>query len=178
MVHQLQEALANQLDVLGSLAVGLEAVEESVCNYMNHMQKYIKYAKSKQYMQNMQEHSQYAEHDLHTDFAVEELIDTLKSPGVELLVNCVEHRANNFVPHVVKPPAIDWLAGPNEIPAQAEAFTHSGRASQIWRATNPHLDCPLPASRSQRFFSFGTRWKGAVSATHVQNSIVQIHVVG
>ena len=129
MVHQLQEALADQLDVLGSLAVGLETVEESVSNYMNHMQKYFEYAKSKQNMQNMQEHSQYAEHDLHTDFAVEELIDTLKSPGVELLVNCVEHRANNFVPHVVKPPAIDWLVGPNIVPAQT-AVTHSGRASQ------------------------------------------------
>jgi hypothetical protein len=116
---------------------------------MNHMQKYFEYAKSKHNMQNMQEHSQYAEHDLHTDFAVEELIDTLKSPGVELLVNCVEHRANNFVPHVVKPPAIDWLVGPNIVPAQA-AVTHSGRASLCSQGST-HLGCPLPASRSNIF---------------------------
>ena len=58
----------------------------------------------------MQKYSQYAEHDLHTDFAGEELVDALKSPGVELWVNRVEHRTNNFVPHVVKPPAIDFFA--------------------------------------------------------------------
>jgi hypothetical protein len=44
MVHQLQEVLAYQLDVLGILAVGLETVEESVSNDMNNMQKYMKYA--------------------------------------------------------------------------------------------------------------------------------------
>ena len=40
----LQEALADQLDVLGILAVGLETVKESVSNYMQHMQKYTKCA--------------------------------------------------------------------------------------------------------------------------------------
>ena len=40
MVHQLQEALADQLDVLGSLAVRLETVEESVSNYINLHEPY------------------------------------------------------------------------------------------------------------------------------------------
>ena len=75
-----------------------------------------------------------------------------RSPDAELWVNCVKHRTNNFVPCVVKQSAMDWLAGPNEIPAQAAAFTHSGRASQIWQAATPHLDCPLPASRSNACF--------------------------
>ena len=44
MVHQLQEAFTDQLDVLGILAVGLETVKGSVSNYMQHMQKYTKYA--------------------------------------------------------------------------------------------------------------------------------------
>ena len=111
----------------------------------------MKYANIKRNMQNMQKYSKYEEYDLHADFAGEELVNGSRSPDVELRVNCVEHRTKNFVPHVVKPPAIDWLAGPNEIPAQAAAFTHSGRASQIWRATTPHLECPLPASRSNAF---------------------------
>ena len=129
-------------------------------------------------MQNMQKYSKYEEYDLHADFAGEELVNSSRSPDVELRVNCVEHRTKNFVPHVVKPPAIDWLAGPNEIPAQAAAFTHSGRASQTWRATNTTPGLPFACQQIQRFFSLGTRWKGAVSAAHVRKSIVQIHVVG
>jgi len=98
---------------------------------MQNMQKKTKICEvclQKRNMQNMQKYSKYEEYDLHADFAGEELVNGRSSPGVELWVNCVEHRTNNFVPHVVKPPAIDWLAGPNEIPAQAAAFTHSGRA--------------------------------------------------
>jgi hypothetical protein len=129
---------------------------------MQNMQKKTKICEvclQKRNMQNMQKYSKYEEYDLHADFAGEKLVNGRRSPDVELWVNCVEHRTNNFVPHVVKPPAIDWLAGPNEIPAQAAAFTHSGRASQIWQATTPHLDCPLPASRSNAFFplAFGGR---------------------
>ena len=91
----------------------------------------------------------YADYDVHADFAGEELVNALKSPDVELLVNSVQHRTNNFVPHVVKPPAIDWLAGPNEVPAQA-AVTNmcSGRAG---RQATTHLACPLPATRSNAF---------------------------
>ena len=120
IVHQLQEAHADQREVLGILAVGLETVKESVSNYMQHMQKYTmyaKYAKRKQNMHNMQKHGKYAEHDLDTDFAGEELVDALMSRGVELWVNCVEYRTNSFVPQVLKPPATDWLAGLNEVPA-------------------------------------------------------------
>ena len=42
MVSQVQEALAYQLDVLGSLAIILETGKESVSNHMQHMQKYAK----------------------------------------------------------------------------------------------------------------------------------------
>lgn len=63
-------------------------------------------------MQNMQKCRKYTEYDLHTDFTGKELVDTRSIPGVELWVNWVEHRTNNFGPHVVKPPAIDGLRGP------------------------------------------------------------------
>ena len=58
-------------------------------------------------MQNMQKYRKYAEYDLRADFAGDELVD---SPGVERWLNCVEHKTNNFVPHVLKPPAIDFFS--------------------------------------------------------------------
>jgi hypothetical protein len=119
---------------------------------MQNMQKKTKICEvclQKRNMQNMQKYSKYEEYDLHADFAGEELVNGRRSPDVELWVNCVEHRTNNFVPHVVKPPAIDWLVGPNIVPAQA-AVTHSGRASLCSQGST-HLGCPLPASRSNIF---------------------------
>ena len=62
-------------------------------------------------MQNMQKYSKYEEYDLLLDFACEELVNCRRSPDIELWVNCVEHKTNNFVPHVVNPPAIDCRAG-------------------------------------------------------------------
>ena len=40
IVHQLQEALAYKLEVLGILVVGLETVKESVSILSNYMQTY------------------------------------------------------------------------------------------------------------------------------------------
>ena len=103
-------------------------------------------------MQNMQNCRKYTEYDLHTDLTGEELVDTRSIPGVELWVNWVEHRTNNFGPHVVKPPAIDWLRGPKIVPAQAAVSSVAQRhLAQSWQKTR-HLGSCLPASRSIAFF--------------------------
>ena len=155
MVHQVQEALADRLHVLGRLAVGLETVKESVRKYMQNMhkyKKYAKYAKTKRNMQNTQKHRKHAEYDLHADFAGEELVN---SPGVELWVNFVEHRTNNFVPHLVKPSAIEWLACPNEVTAKAAVTLWQGVATLAGNNT-PGL--PIVCQQVQRHFPFGIRW--------------------
>ena len=103
-------------------------------------------------MQNMQIYNKNEEYDLHADFAGEELVNGSRCPHVELWVNCVEHRTNNFVPHVVKPPAIDWLRGPKIVPAQAAVSSVAQRhLVQSWQKTM-HLGSCLPASRSIAFF--------------------------
>jgi hypothetical protein len=57
MVHKVQEALANQLDILFRLAFGLETDKTLANNYMQHMQKYKQYAKYAKTERNMQKYS-------------------------------------------------------------------------------------------------------------------------